>query len=461
MSDRFSHIALSERKVILRVFDVGFILLSLWVFSTYVFKDYYINFTLENTWVRLLTLALYFLGIGQILEMYTLPVATNRFQIFRSIFLTSMIVVLVYTLTPVYSFSLPSNRLQIVYLFLLILCPVVVWRFLYISFFDTPRYFKNIAVIGHSSQTAPLLELIRSHNQHDLRAYISDKKLAKFQGFVSIHTGALNSLVKENRITEIVINTEGFNSMVKDQLNKEMLTLFEQGITIKSFETFYEELTQRIPKENLDDYFYKSIYLSEHLDNKMYLFVHRLMDVIVALLGSLFMVFLLPFIYIMNLFANKGPLFYTQNRVGARGKCFKIYKLRSMVPDAEKNGAVWASKNDTRTTSFGRFLRITRLDEAPQFFNILKGDMSLIGPRPERPEFVSELHEQIPFYTLRHVVKPGLTGWAQVKYPYACSVKEQEIKLRYDLFYIKERNLYLDFKIVIKTITTVLFLKGQ
>jgi len=123
--------------------------------------------------------------------------------------------------------------------------------------------------------------------------------------------------------------------------------------------------------------------------------------------------------------------------------------------------AVYAQKNDTRITKFGKFLRKTRLDEVPQFFNILRGDMSIIGPRPERPEFVKNLEEKVPFYAIRHVVKPGLTGWAQVKFPYAGTLEEQEKKLRYDLFYIKEQCILLDFKIIIRTITTVLFFKGQ
>lgn len=132
-----------------------------------------------------------------------------------------------------------------------------------------------------------------------------------------------------------------------------------------------------------------------------------------------------------------------------------------MVMSAEKNGAQWAVKNDARITKFGKFLRKTRIDEIPQFWNVLKGDMSLIGPRPERPEFVSELEKQIPLYAIRHVIKPGLTGWAQVMYPYASSIEEQKKKLRYDLYYIKKRGLFMDFKIVIKTMNTVLYFKGQ
>jgi lipopolysaccharide/colanic/teichoic acid biosynthesis glycosyltransferase len=193
----------------------------------------------------------------------------------------------------------------------------------------------------------------------------------------------------------------------------------------------------------------------------MYLFGVRFVDVLLSILGILLFLFVIPFILIGNLFANRGSLFYSQSRVGKNGKLFRIHKLRSMVKNAEANGAVWATKNDTRITKFGKFLRKTRLDELPQFFNILKGDMSLIGPRPERPEFVKDLEEQIPFYAIRHVVRPGLTGWAQVNYPYANTIEEQETKLRYDLFYIKERSSFLDFKILIKTITTVLYFRGQ
>ena len=153
--------------------------------------------------------------------------------------------------------------------------------------------------------------------------------------------------------------------------------------------------------------------------------------------------------------------FYTQERIGKNGKPFKIYKYRSMVKNAETDGAVWATKNDSRVTPFGRFLRTSRLDEFPQFINILKGDMSLIGPRPERPVFVKELSQVIPFYETRHIVKPGLTGWAQVKARYGSSVDDSLLKLQYDLFYIKHRSFMLDVNIIIKTLSTVIFFRGQ
>jgi lipopolysaccharide/colanic/teichoic acid biosynthesis glycosyltransferase len=188
---------------------------------------------------------------------------------------------------------------------------------------------------------------------------------------------------------------------------------------------------------------------------------HRILDIVIAIIGILTLVILVPVVLLGNLLGNRGELIYTQLRVGKRGKVFKIIKFRSMVSNAEKDGAVWAQKNDMRVTKFGRLLRKSRIDEIPQFINVLKGEMSLIGPRPERPEFVKQLENEIPYYAMRHVIKPGLTGWAQVMHPYASTFQDQQDKLMYDLYYIKERNLLMDFKIIVKTISTVLFFRGN
>jgi lipopolysaccharide/colanic/teichoic acid biosynthesis glycosyltransferase len=180
-----------------------------------------------------------------------------------------------------------------------------------------------------------------------------------------------------------------------------------------------------------------------------------------SIVGILLGILLLPIILLGNLIANRGPLFYLQDRVGKNGLIFSIIKFRTMIIDAEKNGAVWASKNDARVTLFGKILRRSRLDEIPQFINILRGEMSLIGPRPERPYFVQELSQVIPFYETRHIVKPGLTGWAQVKVRYGSTVDDSLLKLQYDLYYIKHRSFFLDANIIIKTLSTMIFFRGQ
>ena len=206
---------------------------------------------------------------------------------------------------------------------------------------------------------------------------------------------------------------------------------------------------------------YKFFPFSRSNQNKLYVYYTRFFDIVFSLVGLIGFFILAPFLWVINLFANKGSFFYTQERVGKNGIPFTIYKMRTMVQNAEQNGAVFATTNDSRITPFGKFLRKTRLDELPQFINVLKGDMAIIGPRPERPVFVEQIANAIPLYQTRHVIKPGLTGWAQVNYPYGSNLEDSLMKLRYDLYYIKHRSLFLDINIVVKTMSTVLFFRGQ
>jgi exopolysaccharide biosynthesis polyprenyl glycosylphosphotransferase len=157
---------------------------------------------------------------------------------------------------------------------------------------------------------------------------------------------------------------------------------------------------------------------------------------------------------------SKGPIFFRQTRVGLRGRPFSVLKFRTMRQDAEAQGAVWATKNDPRVTSLGRFMRKTRLDEIPQLWNVLRGEMGFVGPRPERPEFVQWLSSEIPFYELRHIIRPGITGWAQVRYQYGASLEETKQKLEYDLYYIKHLSLGLDLLIMFETIKTIILRRG-
>jgi len=188
----------------------------------------------------------------------------------------------------------------------------------------------------------------------------------------------------------------------------------------------------------------------------------RLLDLIASALGLLIALPIMAAIAVVVRWTSSGPVFYHQRRVGLHGHIFTVHKFRSMRQDAEAStGPVWASKNgDPRVTMVGHLLRRSRLDELPQLWNILKGDMSLVGPRPERPEFVSELTKTIPFYGQRHVVRPGLTGWAQVRYTYGASEEDALQKLQYDLFYIKHMSLPLDLFIIFSTIKTVVLRKG-
>ncbi|TVZ54875.1 exopolysaccharide biosynthesis polyprenyl glycosylphosphotransferase [Lutibacter sp. Hel_I_33_5] len=460
MSKSFSHINISERKLLLRFFDVLFPLFFLWITSVY--SDYaYFNFSNPKILVWCLVLSFYIVLFGEIFQLYNLKTTYSRYIVFRNVFITSLVVTIAYIFTPIVSPLLPHERVHILYFFLLITFSIFSWRILYLAVLYKPKYFKSIVIIGGKENVKRLLSIINVKQQHNIINYISDTNIDESDKFLDINNVNIYDECLNANVSEVIVSTDNLSNELTNKLNKEMILLFEKGINITSFESYYEDNTDRIPKEYLDHNFYKKISYSENNYNRMYLFIHRVVDVLVSIFGLISFLLILPFIFVGNLLGNRGSIFYTQERVGLKGEKFKIYKLRSMVSNAEQNGAVWAVKNDVRITSFGKFLRKTRLDEVPQFINILKGEMSLIGPRPERPEFVDKLKKEIPFYAIRNVIRPGLTGWAQVNYPYANTIEEQEKKLRYDLYYIKERSTFLDFKVLIKTISTILLFKGQ
>ena len=270
----------------------------------------------------------------------------------------------------------------------------------------------------------------------------------------------LKSTVRTHYVSEIIVADDSNKSISLEQYEV-LLQILESGIVIRQYSDVYEQITARLPLQQEDKELFKFFPFSRSNQNKLYLFFSRFFDVLFALIGLSFLGLALPVLMLFNLFWNRGPMFYVQERVGKNGAPFQIYKLRSMIVNAEKDGAVFASTNDTRVTPFGRFLRKSRLDEIPQFINVLFGQMALIGPRPERPVFVDEIANTIPLYKTRHVVKPGLTGWAQVNYSYGESIEDSLMKLRYDLYYIKHRSMFLDLNIVLKTLNTVLFFKGQ
>jgi sugar transferase (PEP-CTERM system associated) len=228
-----------------------------------------------------------------------------------------------------------------------------------------------------------------------------------------------------------------------------------KGMTILEMPTVYETLTKRVPVEHMlfTDGFY--LVSKEYMQK-----VKRLIDFVVS---ALLLLGTLPITAISALairFDSPGPVFFKQERVGKNGMVFVLWKFRSMREDAERNGAVWAEKVDSRVTHVGKWIRLLRIDEIPQLYNVFRGEMSLIGSRPERPEFVQELKKKIPYYCIRHSVRPGITGWAQVNYRYGASVEDALRKLEYDLYYIKNMSLILDIKIILKTIGVVLFGQG-
>ena len=282
----------------------------------------------------------------------------------------------------------------------------------------------------------------------------------KYKGLKEYATNHLSGVILEERISEIIIATTDANT-ISPKLYHELMLLLERGFKIREYTQVYEEVTNKVPIQYVGKDFYKYFPFSRNNENQLYRFFQRMFDVVFSICGLLFMFLIIPFIFIGNAIGNRGPLFYTQERIGRNSTLFTIFKFRTMVVNAEGKKAQWATKDDARVTAFGKFLRRSRLDEIPQFINVLKGEMSIIGPRPERPFFVAELSRSIPFYETRHIIKPGLTGWAQVNTRYGASVEDSLTKLQYDLYYIKHRSPFLDLNIILKTLSTVLYYRGQ
>jgi sugar transferase (PEP-CTERM system associated) len=264
------------------------------------------------------------------------------------------------------------------------------------------------------------------------------------------------AIVRARSVDQVVVSlSDARGKLPMDKL----LEMKLEGVSFGHLASVYETYTGKIAVENLRPSWL--IFSEGFRKSRLQDAAKRVMDVSVGAVGVLLAVPVMLLVALAIKCTSRGPVLYHQRRVGQHGRVFTVHKFRSMYADAEKGtGAVWARNDDERVTSVGRFLRRTRIDELPQLWNVLKGDMSLVGPRPERPEFVSSLTREIPFYGQRHVVRPGLTGWAQVRYTYGASVEDAMEKLQYDLFYIKNRSIALDLFIAAKTVKTVVMQRG-
>jgi len=461
-SSKKIHFEVSERKILLRFFDVLTVVFALYIIGL-IFNFNYFHISKAN-FIWTIVLASYLNILGTVFEMYNLQTASNQFQIIKSILLTSSTTVLFFLLTPIFTPILPSNRLQIVYFFLAITISLFAWRLFYQNFLGSNRFVKKVVMVCDRNQLKELSKSLEKADPHyKILAFInSDSKcgMAPYKDIIDLPISELGDFVKENGISEVVIASKKKDGITAEVYNS-LLKLLEKGFIIREYTQVYEAITQRIPVQYVDRDFYRYFPFSRSNHNKLYLLLARAIEIVISLFGIVVGLCFLPFVLLGNLLGNRGSLFYTQERVGKNGVPFKILKFRTMVKNAESGQAIFATQNDVRITSFGKFLRKSRLDEFPQFLNILKGDMAVIGPRPERPFFVDQIAKEMPFYQTRHVIKPGLTGWAQVNYSYGDSIKDSLIKLQYDLYYIKHRSISLDINITIKTISTILFYRGQ
>jgi sugar transferase (PEP-CTERM system associated) len=345
-----------------------------------------------------------------------------------------------------------------------IIAGVVTWRvlFAWVSRRAAPR--ERLLLVGTGGAAVDLARELHQRRQElgvDIVGFI-DPDPARV-GAPVLNPGVvgtiddITALVSSLAVDRVVVSLS--DARGKLPMDRLLDMRMKSGVSFDHLTDVYEEYTGKIAVENLRPSWL--IFASGFRKTKVLLAVKRAIDVMGALLGLVIGLPLMALVAVLVRLSSPGPVLYQQERVGLNGRVFRINKFRSMRADAEAGtGAVWSTANDPRVTRIGRFLRLTRLDELPQLWNVLRGDMSIVGPRPERPEFVTNLTEQIPFYGQRHVVKPGLTGWAQVRYTYGASVEDTIQKLQYDLYYIKNLSITLDLVTIIETLKIVILRRG-
>lgn len=349
------------------------------------------------------------------------------------------------------------DRETVAALFALSLCFTLGWRYLYYRNADKLTHPLRILLVGVDRAGKVRELLAESLPKARILGYVGEPDQGRDAGPCLGAPFEAVSIAKDQHATMILLLPD---APIDDDIAHKLLLAKLQGSMVVDIRSFYEHVVHCLPLSQInEEWLLQTEGFSLNTRGSLRR-LKRALDVFISLL------LLIPAAPIMLLTAlivrleSPGPVIYKQDRVGLFEKEFTVYKFRSMRADAEKNGAVWARANDNRVTRFGKFIRKVRIDELPQIWNILRGDMSFIGPRPERMTFVQQLKKSIPYYGLRHTIKPGLTGWAQVCYPYGASEEDARRKLEYDLYYIKNMSLLLDIHIVFKTIGVVLFPKG-
>ena len=333
------------------------------------------------------------------------------------------------------------------------------WHNRYPFLLRVPGIAQKVFVFGIGPLAQKMeMVLAMSNNAYTFAGFVepaSDLNTVPQENIVANTATLLEAAQREN-VSKIVISLSERRGVLPVQA---ILGCKLQGIEVVDAQTFYEDITGKLMIEEINPSWF--IFSDGFHVTPFMRFYKRIFDILLSALGLLLLLPIFPLIVLAIKLDSPGPVFFKQLRIGKGEERFHVYKFRTMRQDAEReSGAVWALKNDPRVTRLGRILRKTRLDETPQLFNVLRGDMSFIGPRPERPEFVSMLNERVSYYSNRHCVKPGITGWAQVKYPYGASEDDALEKLRYDLYYIKNYSILLDLIIILETVKVVVFGRG-
>ncbi len=463
-SNFFPKFGLWHKKILLAFVDLTFLVFFLFYYHRGISID--LEF---YDFIQLHTLNILF-GVG---VFWVLTIIFNFYDLdyvnkTRKVLPLAFFIGIIFTLSYIFTSALvpdikvtKASGLIFVFGFTLLL---IIWRVFYASVIHTNVFVKNCILLTSEKDNKKLIAQIKrsiegkgfEHGLKILRIYGVSEEVKQIDRL----SRAIERMTSKKLVDTIIIMDQD-QEAISNSLNTTLVKALGSGIQVITYFKLYEEVKEALPIQFAGNQFYSILPISKYNHNYLYLLWHKLVDILASILGLLIMIFLTPIILLMNLLFNKGPLFYKQYRVGKGGKEIQITKFRSMIVEAEKHGAKMSEKGDLRVTSFGKILRKMRIDELPQFWSVLKGEMSFIGPRPERKVFIEKLSKSIPLYDSRHLIKPGITGWAQVKYEYGENIEDSCKKLEYDLYYIKNRSVTLDIRIIFKTINTIAFYKGR
>ncbi len=468
---RFWQLRIGDRRVILLIGDLTMALIALGIALIYWgSSERFLGFSLEFLQKRV-PVWFYFLPIIWLLllvELYDINKAGDWGKTIRGIFVAGGVGIVLYLLLYFYYFDPPISLLPrrgVASFLIVVALLTLLWRALYIRVFAASQFMRRVLLVGGGKSGKLILQIINELNVKPffLVGIVDDdpQKLGQLiEGYqVMGSSDDILSLVEEQHISDIIVAITG---EMHGNMFQALLDTQERGVEITRMPVSYEEMLSRVPIRTLEANWILRSFVDETRVSSFYILGKRLLDITGGLVGVLGLFLVFPLVTIAILLDDGLPVIYRQVRSGRGGQSYRIIKFRTMRRDAEADGKPqWAQEDDERATRIGRLLRKTHLDELPQFYNVLRGDMSLVGPRAERPELIQYFQKHIPFYRARLLVKPGITGWAQVNQTYASTIDETITKLEYDLYYIKNRNLIIDMIILLRTPAMVLGFQGR
>lgn len=450
---------ISKRKLYLMLGDIFLIILSLNLAFLIRLKRPVSFLNLNNGFVSFLFILTAFIISFYIFDLYNIRFKFGNIR-FLGLILASLIFVTLLVIVFFYFFPFKLGRGVFFICLGLTGIFIYIWRMLYSSFFRIAIPQINVLIVGTRKSAKVIYSILKKEPEYKIIGFIGNNPRIRVFPKMKIlgNSQSLEKIVNEYDIDDIVVTIDPSRNK---QLNTALVNCKMRGINISNTPSYYEYLTAKIPVDYIKENWFLYCDGFDKLGSKIYTRLKRIMDLSTSLFCFIASLPIGLIIILSLKLSSRGSIFLIQERIGKNKKPFKLHKFRTMKPNSENEVPLWAKENDPRITSLGKILRKTRLDELPQLINVIKGEMSLIGPRPERDFFIKELKEKIPHYSLRFVVKPGITGWAQINYRYGSTVEDAIEKLRYDLYYIKNMSLLLDLKILLRTIKTIITGAGR